>query len=1051
MVRSLEEPEMTPIRALSVGSSEWIRTATAGLADEAVALAESVPNASDLSDDRLETVDCVLTDDRDVLAAVDGSCPVVYAVDPAANESIDRLRDEGATEIVAKTTIQEPPLLTHRLRRTVEFTAMERSADHRVELYRTLLDQSSDLLIVLDEEGVVTDVSPAVERVGGFTADEMSGTNMLDYTHPDDTQRVRDEFDTVCEGELGTRRTVEYTCKHADGRWYVHEAVLTNRLEDDTVDGIIASIRDITKFHRIERELSESFKRVTDSFYALDADWRFTYVNDRALEVLDLERSDLIGQPILDVFPKIAGTPFQDAAIEAMETQESRTVEAYLEPYDAWIEARIYPSPSGISVYWRDVSERVERKRDLSERTERLQALVENVPVVLFVLDDDGTFTLSEGQGLANLGFESEEVIGRSFFDLLEDYPAARADVRDALDGVAVNTRRRLGDRIFETSLRPIADDGTVDRVIGVANDITERVQYQEALNALHEATSHLLTVDSKGEACEYIVDIATDVLDLETVVYRFDEETNELLPAAYSPAIKSTFGSPHPLQPDAGDPWQAFVAGEPTVHDDGAARIVRDEAPDVRSGLSVPLGEHGVLVALSTEPDAYTDETVELAELFATTAEAALDRIGRSRRLRERERELKKQNRHLERLNAANEVRQEVEQLLLMADSRSEIERGVPECLAELESCLLAWFGEPDPSGNSLEPRYHAGFERGYLDAVTITTVNESAAEPAGRAARTRSPIHVENVAASVHDGEWRGEALSRNFQSAYAIPLVYDGFCYGVLSIYGEQRGAFDETLRSTLAELGETIAYAIDAVKRKNALFGDGHTEVELEVAADATLCRLAEFLGEPVTYEGATARADGAQFVFAAVEEPVDDSLAAAEYTAIEGISEVTTIADHEDETLLQLRVTDSFLGSITDTHGARLCEFVADASGGRAIVNVPDAVEIRDVLSGISRSGPSVSMVARREGATDDRSTVSAPARSALLETFTDRQREVVQTAYHGGFFEWPRRANGEEIAGSLDISSPAFHKHVRSAERKLFAALFEGAAAPEVN
>jgi len=69
------------------------------------------------------------------------------------------------------------------------------------------------------------------------------------------------------------------------------------------------------------------------------------------------------------------------------------------------------------------VSERVERKRDLSERTERLQALVENVPVVLFVLDDDGTFTLSEGQGLANLGFESEEVIGRSFFDLLEDYP----------------------------------------------------------------------------------------------------------------------------------------------------------------------------------------------------------------------------------------------------------------------------------------------------------------------------------------------------------------------------------------------------------------------------------------------------------------------------------------------------------------------------------------------------------------------------------------------------------------------------------------------------
>ncbi|QLK26401.1 PAS domain S-box protein [Natrinema zhouii] len=1051
MARSLADPERTPVRALSVGSSEWIRTATAGLSDETVSITGPVPTASDLTDDRLEAVDCVLTDDRDALSAVDGACPVVYAIDPAANESIDRLRDEGATEIVAATTGQELPLLSHRLQQTAECTTMERSADHRAAFYRRLIEQSSDQLLVLDETGAVTDVIPAAERVGGFTADELAGTNILDYVHPDDSQAVKAEFDAVCEAEPGSTRTIEYTCKHASGSWHVHEAVLTNRLEDDLVNGVVASIQDVTEFHRIEQELSQSFKRVTDAFYALDSDWRFTYVNDRALEKLDLERSDLVGQHILDVFPEMAGTPFQSSAIEAMETQEPRTVEGHFDPYDTWIEARIYPSPTGISVYWRDVTERVERKRNLTERTERLQTLVENVPIVLFVLDDSGTFTLSEGQGLANVGFESDEVVGRSVFDLFEDYPEVRADARDALNGVAVTSRRRLGDRLFEIAYRPITDDGVVDRVIGVANDITERVQYQETLNALHEATSHLLTVDSKEDACEYMVDIAADVLELETVVYRFDEATNELLPAAHSPVLESTFGSPDSVQPGDSDPWQAFVAGEPMVHDDGrAGPIDCDELADARSGLSVPLGEHGVLVALSTEADAYDDETAELAELFATTAEAALDRIGRSRRLRERERELERQNRDLERLNDANEVHQEVEQLLLMADSRNEIERGVPECLAELESCSLAWFGEPDPSGNSLEPRHYAGFERGYLDAVTITTVDESAAEPAGRAARTRTPVYVENVAASVHDGEWRGDALSRNVQCVYAVPLVYDGFLYGVLSIYGEQRDAFDETLRSTLAELGETIAYAIDAVKRKNALSGEGRTEVELEVAADATLCRLAAFLDERVSYEGATARADGGQFVFVAVEESVDELLEDVDYTAIEGISEITIIADNEDETLLQLRISDSFLGSITDTHGARLREFVADASSGRAIVDVPDAVEIRTVLSGISRSGPSVSMVARREGV-DDRSTVSSRARSALLETFTERQREVVQTAYHGGFFEWPRRANGEEIAASLDISSPAFHKHVRSAERKLFTALFEGATSSKVN
>ncbi|WP_408958227.1 PAS domain S-box protein [Natrinema sp. 74] len=1052
MVRGLEESEAIPVSTLAVGSSEWIRTVTAGLADESVTVLEAVSTAAELTADRLDAADCVLTDDRDVLTAVDGICPVIYAVDPAADESIDRLQNDGADEVVAKTSIREPPLLAHRLRRTVQLASVRPPTDREAAWYRTVIEQSSDLLVVIDDTGEITYVSPDIERVGGFDRDELRGSDILEYVHPDDQQTVTDEFEAVTSSDLGTTRTVEYTCRHGDGSWYVHKAALTNRLDDGLVDGVIASVRDITEYHRIERELTESFKRVTDAFYALDRDWRFTYVNDRALERLDLERSDLLGREILDVFPEMDGTVFQREALEAMDSQESRTIEAYLESYDAWVEARLYPSPSGLSVYWRDVTERVERKRDLAERTERLQTLVENVPVVLFVLDEDGTVMLLEGRGLENVAVDSADVVGASFFDLFDDYPDVRTNAKTALDGERVHAQSRIDDRVFEIWYRPIVDGGDVDRVIGVASDVTERVQYQNALNALHEATGHLLTVESEQAACEYIVDVATDVLDLDSVVYRFDDQNNELEPAAHSPALKSTFGSPPLLGPNDSIAWETFVTGEAAVFDDVQTEdAVYNGETAAQSGLYVPLGEHGVLVALSTDAGRYDTDTVELARLFATAAEAALDRIGRTRRLHDRERELKRQNRHLERLNDANEMRQEIEQLLLMADSRAEIERGVPERLADLEACSMAWIGEPDPSGNRLQPRSHAGSDRGYLDAVTVTTVDESAAEPTGRAARTRAPVSVENVAESVRDGEWRGTALSQNFQSVYAVPLIYDGFLYGVLSIYGEERNAFDETFREILAELGETIAYAIDAVKRKNALLGDTRTEVELEVAADATLCRLAASLGEPVTYEGATAQADGSQLVFAAVEGPVDDAAEIGDHSTVEGISDLSTIANYEGETLLQLRLSGPFLGSLVGTHGARLREFAAHESGGRAIIDVPDAIEIREVLAGINRSGPSVSMVARREQATSDRSTLGGPARNALLETFTDRQREVVQTAYHGGFFEWPRRATGEEIADSLAISSPAFHKHVRSAERKLFAALFEGSAAGDVN
>ncbi|SEV88580.1 PAS domain S-box protein [Natrinema salifodinae] len=1053
MARGLEDAETTPVRALAVGSSEWIRTATTGLADEPVTVAGSVSTAADLADEQVAAVDCVLTDERDVLDAVDGTCPVVYAVDPAQNESVDQLRDDGAAAILAKTTIQEPPLLVHRLRRAVRFDALQREGERRVEWYQTVLEQLSELLIVFDPDGTITYASPAVERVGQYDVDDLQGTHFREYIHPDDTESVLAEFDAVREADCDTSRTIEYTCRHGDGAWYVHEAVLTNRIEDGVVDGVVASIRDITEYRRIEQELTESFKRVTDAFYALDADWRFTYVNDRAIEKLGFERSELLGRKILDVFPNLHGTAFQRKAVEAMDRQEPRTVEAYFEPYDAWIEARIFPSPSGVSVYWRDVTERIERERNLAERTERLQTMVENVPVVLFVLDEDGTFTLSEGRGLENVGIDSAELVGESFFERFDDYPDTRADARAALDGEAIHSRRHIEDRVFENWYRPIAaDDGSVDRVIGVANDVTERVQYQAALNALHEATSHLLTVDSKDDACEYIVDVAADVLDLDAVVYQFDDCDNELGPAAWSPTLESTFGSPPRLDPNGSIAWETFVTGESAVYDDVRdADAVYDETTDARSGLYVPLGEHGVLVALSTGAGEYDAETVELVELFATTAEAALDRIGRTRRLHEREGELTQQNRHLERLNEANEVRQAIEQLLLLADSRDEIERGIPERLAAREECSLAWIGEPDPGGNSLRPRARAGRDHGYLDAVTATTVDDSAAEPAGRAARRREPVYVENVAASIHDGEWRSAALSRNVQSVYAVPLCYDGFLYGVLSIYGVTRDAFDETLRETLAELGETIGYAIDAVKRKNALVGDGRTEVKLEVDTETTLCRLADHLGTRVSYEGATAQADDSQLVFVAVDRTIDDVDAAVDLMAVDGADEVSSIVVDEAETLLQLRVTDPFLGSVVDAHGARLREFVADESGGRAIIDVPDAVGIREVLAGINRSGPSVSMVARREDAADDPSALAGPARNALLETFTDRQREVVQTAYHGGFFEWPRAATGEEIADSLDISSPAFHKHVRAVERKLFAALFEGATASEVN
>ncbi|MFU8869129.1 PAS domain S-box protein [Natronococcus sp.] len=1041
MDSGLEVAGARPVRVLVVGTDPWLETVATVLEDRD-GFRTITGSGSAVASERADAVDCVLTNDRAAVRESDGRHPVVYVADDLLEADVEGLLADGATDVVDARTSERPALLERRLRLATADSPDQVPIDDEEAWHRSLLECSSDLVLVFDRSGRLAYASPGLERVSGLEASEFGSDRLFEGIHPEDRATVADSLDAARTDPPGETRTVTYRYRAEDG-WRVHEAVLTNLLEDPAVGGVVASIRDVSRSHRVERELSESFERVSDAFYALDTDWRFTYVNGRAEELLGRPRSELLGADVRELFPHGFRSELFDRFADAMERQEQVSWERYSESLEIWMEIHAYPSETGLSVYFRDITDRIEREQELAERTERLRMVVENAPVIHYVIDAEGTVTLSEGRGLENIGFEATDAVGESFFDLFEAYPAIRADARAALEGESVHGQRRILDRVFESWYRPVVEDGEVTRVIGVAIDVTERVQYQEALSALHEATSHLLTVDSKDDACEYIVAVADDVLDLDSIVFRFDEQRNELAPAAYSSDLERAIGTPPRFQPGDGITWETFVTGTPSVFEDvRESDLVYDASTNVRSGLYIPLGEHGVFAAVSTAPDQYDENTVELVKLFATTAKAALDRIGRTRRLHDSERELKRQNRHLERVNASKQIRQDIEEHLLRADSREAIERGVCTRLAETESCSFAWIGEPDPSGSRIRPRSHAGLERGYLEAVTATAVDDSAAEPAGRAARTHRPVAVDNIADSVGDGTWRTDALSRSFQSVLSVPLVYDGHLYGVLSAYGDDPNAFDDPFESMLTDLGETIGYTIDAVKRKNALLEDGVTEIELELGSESPLCRFADRLDRRLAFEGATLQDDDTALAFVSLEPPVDgDGIDAT----VDGIADPTVLASSDRGTLVQLRVTGPFLGRIVADHGATLRELVSDDSDHRAVVDLPTGLELRTVLADINRRGLSASMVARRERSSGDGASLGGPARKAILDQLTPRQQEVVRTAYHSGFFEWPRRTTGEAVADSLSISPPAFHKHVRSVERKLLATLFEGA------
>ena len=150
-------------------------------------------------------------------------------------------------------------------------------------------------------------------------------------------------------------------------------------------------------------------------------------------------------------------------------------------------ESRLVPESDGrgaeIHVSSRDVTRRMAVQLALKESEERLRTVVSNVPVVLFALDRQGIFTMSEGKGLQAIGLKPGQAVGLSVFDVYKDFPQVVAEVRAALSGQARDTVIDLGNVVFETSLTPVlSPGGGVDGVIGVAGDVTARMRAEEAV-----------------------------------------------------------------------------------------------------------------------------------------------------------------------------------------------------------------------------------------------------------------------------------------------------------------------------------------------------------------------------------------------------------------------------------------------------------------------------------------------------------------------------------------------------------------------------------------
>ena len=125
----------------------------------------------------------------------------------------------------------------------------------RGEPFRSLMQQTAELVMVLDADGTGQSFSPSAAHVLGYQPEELAGISLFALAHPDDTARVL-SFHLACLGNRGITEPITFRCRARNGSWRSFESTFSNLLADPGVGGVVVISRDITERERLEAMLS---------------------------------------------------------------------------------------------------------------------------------------------------------------------------------------------------------------------------------------------------------------------------------------------------------------------------------------------------------------------------------------------------------------------------------------------------------------------------------------------------------------------------------------------------------------------------------------------------------------------------------------------------------------------------------------------------------------------------------------------------------------------------------------------------------------------------
>lgn len=372
----------------------------------------------------------------------------------------------------------------------------------------------------------------------------------------------------------------------------------------------------------------------------------------------------------------------------------------------------------------------------------------------------------------------------------------------------------------------------------------------------------------------------------------------------------------------------------------------------------------------------------------------------------------------------------------LVHASSREEIERTLCDHLHDSDLYRFAWIAEPVVGESAITVRASAG--TGDVLEKLRDGFGGEPASPEQYALQTGEVHLITGLAdAGAAPEPIRRAAFARGLYSCVAIPLSYGSTVYGVLGIYTDRQDALTDRERGSYAALGRVVGLAIHATHQRRLVLSDTIVELTYRITdPDAPLAAASTALAEPLTVEGVVPVDEGELLAYVSLADATAADLAGH----LDPGTPARPIRDEAGD-LVEVRLADASPLTILANLGTTLRAGTFDDGTAEILVETPPETDLRKLDRRLEEAFDTVELATKRE---QERSIETAGEfRRALRGRLTDRQLTVLRTAYLADYFESPRGSTSQEVAESLDITSPTFLHHLRAAERKLLTAFFE--------